>query len=492
MIQMLSKLMSILFVTTTAHSALRVKQMSDLLAEIPARAQNLTSENCATELNQINYMLKDWMPDSRDQAAWPTLGKNMMDGFFRARLSLHNQMDRLDSQCLALMRKSYYHLRAAEDIAGLTFYKEKQIKAEEIDFAKQPVPIQQADQYRPYHLNGPQFKLQKGDLLITKGVSVISSTISSFPSQPSLFSHVVFVYQEPFTQNFGTIESYIGKGVDFYSIKDALLNENARILVLRPKDQQLAQTAHDYMYQRVKRSYDTKTRIAYDYLQDLTNNEKMNCGEIAYDAFKTASSGQFVIPHVESQISVKNPDFLKGSGLSNGNMMLAADMELDPRFEVVLDWTDYRLMRDSWRKDSVMREVLRWVNEENYILKNNFKASMGKLIWKTRETKYLWPIMAKIAGIPKDFEKEVPAEGIAMMANLKGIGGYLVPELAKKDEAFFKEKRRWMSLSELQSTVNDLRLQDLAKHKKTGFSKFHSYFKPGKTSSSQAQSLYQK
>lgn len=87
-------------------------------------------------------------------------------------------------------------------------------------------------------------------------------------------------------------------------------------------------------------------------------------------------------------------------------MKLAADLGTDPRFDVVVDWTDYRLVRDSGAKDALTHEIIRWVNEEDYIMHDNIKGTLGKLIWKTRELKFTAEYSIKSCWDSK-FRKEV-------------------------------------------------------------------------------------
>jgi pterin-4a-carbinolamine dehydratase len=467
-----------------AASALPVSEVVKKVEQLQVEAADLNAQNCLVSLKSTTQFFANWMPEVADQSTLANHGPEILNAFFKARIALHSRLADLTVDCAAQMRVAFRNMRASEDIIGVMSYKDKQINSESIKFAEQAVPVLEPGKYRPYQLNqqvnGSSFEFKKGDIMITKGVSLISSTISSFPKDPTLFSHIVFVYQDDKTQKFGTIESYIGTGVNLYPIKEALLNENARILVLRPKDQRMAQDGHDYMLKRVKDAAAAKKHIAYDYAQDFTKNDRLSCEEIAYDAYSTASQGKVQIPWSPSEIFVKDKNFITSSGLRNGAMMLPADMEVDPRFDIVLDWTDYRIMRDSWRKDAVLRETIRWINEENYVMADTFKGGLGKMIWVTRNIPVLWPLMAKVAGIPKDFEKEVPGSGIAMMANIKTLGGYIMPKLAEADEAQFKQTGQWMSPAQLDQYVNKLRLEDKKKFDKWGLGKFHTFFHPSK------------
>ena len=293
--------------------------------------------------------------------------------------------------------------------------------------------------------------------MITKGVSFVSSTISEVASPQSLFSHIVFVHVDKTTKEIVTIESYVGKGVGIYPIDEALKNENARILVLRAKNTELASLAADYMYDRVMKLKAEHKFIPYDYDLDFSDNSKLSCEEVAYDSFKTASNGTIILPENMSEITLNDPNFLKRLGLKRGKMMVPADMETDSRFDIVLDWTDYRLMRDSWRKDAVLGEMFRWVQDYKYIIHENLTSEAARIIWSTRNIPGLWQMMSKLAGLPQDFTKDVPSLTIATMASLKTIGHILFPEVAKSDALYFAQNKTWMSTSMLRKSLDDFR-----------------------------------
>ncbi len=441
----------------------------------------LNNANCVDEFLKIKRFYQNWKPSGIAQSELIEQTPDVLRSMFVTRVSLHDQLPQLSTQCVASMRGLFRVMREVEDSIGVHGYQDAQLNAADLKFNQQPVPLVEYKKYRPYQLNVRTFQFQKGDIMITKGVSMISSTISGLPKEPSLFSHIAFVFQDDETGVLGTIESYIGIGVKLYPMNEALLNENARILVLRPKDQALAKASHDYMYNRVKLAIKSNQHIHYDYKQNFSDNTTLSCEEIAYDAFNQGSSGQVKIPWSQSVVDLKDEKFLSSAGLVKGENMLPADMEVDPRFEIVLDWTDYRLMRDSARKDAIMREAVSWINEKNYVMYNTFQAVLGKILWGTREIDFLWPMSSKLMGVPVDYEKDVPAAGVAMMANLRVLGSYLLPAVAKLDLAYFYKNHVWMTMTELRTAVEKLRADDEDKYVQNRRSEFHYFFRKPKT-----------
>ena len=389
-------------------------------------------------------------------------GQEILDQSFDARMALHSMLDVLSNECKAKVKDLYLKMRMVEDYVGVHHYPDTQISADSIKYQEGPVPVYDADKYRPYHVGAgidpkAKFEFKNGDIMITKGISFVSSTISELAAPKSLFSHIVFVHVDEKTKEVTTIESYVGKGVSIFPIEEALKNENARILVLRAKDQELASKAANYMYDRVQKLKEQKKFIPYDYELNFADNSKMSCEEVAYDAFKTVSNGAVIIPEIESQILLDDTKFLKRVGVKKGPMMVPTDMETDSRFDIVLDWTDYRVMRDSWRKDALLGEMFRWIQDYDYRIYENMTSVAAKVIWSTRYIPGLWGMMSKLSGIPKDFTKDVPSLTITTMASLKSIGGELLPVVTKADQEYFAKNGKWMSSEELRLTLDQYR-----------------------------------
>ena len=439
----------------------------DLLAESRSiidivATRDLNADTCERELGLLISDYQLLTPQNLELSTLKNDGQKILDQSFEARLSLHTVLTILPTNCRVKLKELNLLMRASEDYVGAHYYQDPQIASESIKFEEQPVPVYEGSAYHPYHVGlgidpKAKFEFRNGDIMITKGVSFVSSTISEIAHPRSLFSHIVFVHVNKDTKEVETIESYVGKGVGIYPINEALKNENARILVLRAKDADLASRAADYMYNKVVALKKQNKFIPYDYELDFSDNSKLSCEEVAYDSFKNASEGKVILPEVMSDITMEDASFLKRIGIKKGSMMVPADMETDSRFEIVLDWTDYRLMRDSWRKDAVLGEMFRWIDEHGFQIHENLTSVAAKAIWSTRYIPGVWDMLAKVSGIPKDFTKDVPSITIATMASLKTIGNIMLPAVKKADEEYYAENGKWMSTEMLRETLEKLR-----------------------------------
>ena len=116
-----------------------------------------------------------------------------------------------------------------------------------------------------------------------------------------------------------------------------------------------------------------------------------------------------------------------------------------------------RVIRDSWRKDALLGEMFRWIQDYDYRIYENATSVAAKIIWSTRYIPGLWTMMSKISGIPADFTKDVPSITISTMASLKTIGSILLEEVTRADNESFKSKGKWLTKNELSEVLDRFR-----------------------------------
>lgn len=447
-------LISFVFVSNYVFASSEIINHLDALNTV---IQNVSSESCMLDSQRVVSELMRLQEDLSLKTESESNGEKLRDILFDMRQTILSRTSGLSSPCVAQLKLVLEGSRALEDLVGLYLYKDIQITAESFDFQKQFVPLVSKLGYRRHH-GTSEINFEAGDIMITKGVSYKSSLISVLPTPTSLFSHIVFVQKDETSGVAKTIESYIGKGVELFDMDYALKNENARILVLRQKDRELGKRANDYMMGRINKAKKENKPIEYDYALDFNDNKKLSCEEVAYDAFKQASNGDFLIPKFTSEITRKSAKLLSTIGIRAGELMSPADMESDPRFEIVYDWTDFRIMRDSWRKDAILSEVLRWMDDLNYEFTNNsltyYKTKLGLSI-------------RSLPGVGSVFEKnvlkitkEVPNEALLAIKQLSDLGQVLMKSLKLADEKYFSKYGMWMSQRQLREYLEQMRLDD--------------------------------
>ena len=204
----------------------------------------LNSSKCIIEVENLVEELPK-LGLSQIEGTWfETDGKLFLKRSADLKFQINGRMSAVPLNCRESISSFFTKLRDLDDYIGERAYKVKSLHGEILKFDKEPVPILQPEKYNAHFINPKldQFKFEPGDVMITRGISFISAAIAQSTKQPSKFSHGVFVHvnKSGVPQ---TIESYINSGVKYYSIEDALKNENARIMIFRSKDKKLALAA---------------------------------------------------------------------------------------------------------------------------------------------------------------------------------------------------------------------------------------------------------
>lgn len=377
--------------------------------------------------------------------------QKVIEALYSGRLELKEKLDLKNAECLKQARTYFFQSRSLQDRLYILSHQDEQKTIKSIDFLKIDVP-QLKDPART--LLNPKisnYELRPGDIMIAKGISFTSSTISQLPVQPSQFSHIALFVQHEGSLH--TLESYIGKGVDAYKLDEALKNENARILILRPKDASLAKTASETMQAIYATSVSSAKKIKYDYKLDMKDHSELTCAEVAVTAFEKASQAKVVIPEFQSTMNFANDDFVKTLGLRNGPIMMPDDMEFDSRFDTVLEWSEYTLLQDSLRKDQIMNFLLKRINHKEDILNHSYKSKILSVLWKTRDITWLWPLSAKILGLAEDFDAGVPLDTLKISLDVDSTGQQYLKKLYQADTEYFKAHQQWMSEQQLAQQI---------------------------------------
>lgn len=438
-----------------------------LLADFESKTDSarFSNSNCVEVLTAETKAVNNFIWLSVSNSALKHHGKDYIQRFWQLRLRLHSNLDSVDSQCNHAIREAFHAIRDAEDYLGEFAYTIERVNPASLDFQNQPVPIYDTKFYPPSLVKDASYKghfeFQAGDLMIARGTSFMSAIISQVSDNHSQFSHIVFVDVDPQTKKPQTIESYLGIGVDFYEINFALKNENARLLVLRPKDSALGQAASKKIVEAVKLSKTKGSLIPYDYALDFSSHNKMSCAEVATAAYEWGSNGQIILPSQPAMVSMNNESFLRDMTLKKGPIFTPDDMETDPRFDLVLDWRDYRLIRDSRYRDAILSEMIRWVTDLNYKFRSTPKSWIAKNIVLPSRTTIFWPLVKMITGAPADLDPALPKSVLGTMNVLNQIASILLEKMYAADAEYVSQFQRPMTNAQLRSFVEALRLEDL-------------------------------
>lgn len=427
------------------------------------RSNSFSAANCGPVFTAIKQKTDSLNFSEYSNEELERESRTLISYLWQLRLQLHNRLSEVNPTCRLQIREIFHSLRDQDDYLGEFAYKAEALDPSKLVFQEQAVPIYDRKAYSPYNVRADvddaKFQFHSGDLMLARGVSFFSAIISQISDNKSQFSHVVFLNEDSNTKKLNTIESYIGSGVAPYDMDFALKNENVRLLVLRPKDRVIGEKAAGYAVESAK------ARVPYDYAMDFKDYSKMSCVEVARASYDKASNGAIMTPEQPAKLKIKSQDFLSKLGLKNGELITPDDLENDSRFELVLDWRDSRLIRDSRQKDAILAEMVRWINEKGYRFHDTPKSFLSKnVILPSRSTR-LWPLVQKLTGSP-DLDPTLPKKTLGLMVVLNQMSQVLLERLKVQDQDYFEKYKRPMTNEQLRQAVNDLREGDLKNFKK--------------------------
>jgi hypothetical protein len=417
--------------------------------------------HCVPYLKELQTNVEAIKPSEGPEADLVGHASDLIGLLWNIRVALHKGLPGYSAECVVEIRNTARLLRFIEDFLAEHAGHITGEDPDKMDFSKQDTPVLANDPYylRLDNADFPGFEFKNGDLMIARGTSFMSAIISRVGDISSQFSHVIMVHVDKDTHKVETIESYVGLGVGIYDLDTALKNENVRLLLLRPKDQDLASKAADFMYAKAKAAIAAGHPIPYDYKFDFKDHAAVSCAEVAEWAFEAGSDGKVIVPFYPSTIS-ESPSFLKRVGMSPGETFTPGDLEVDPRFDLVMEWRDLRLTRDSRVKDSILTSMLGWIDTKGYVLHDTGTSKFaGIFIWRARKT-FAWPLIQKIFKI-EDFSKDVPQNLFQTVVLLNQIGSVFLNEMNLEDQNFEKSTGWAMTYQDLYDGLESYRQTDL-------------------------------
>jgi hypothetical protein len=373
-------------------------------------------------------------------------------------------------KCLFAARDMYNAGRFMEEYVINTFL-ETSFLGKKIHHFTRPsvnlvkVPGFPADDYRKF--------LKSGDVILTRGTSFVSATIVQIGVQNVQYSHLGLIHIEnendPKRRKVYILESLIESNVGVRTFQEFLDSKPSRIAVFRQKDREKAKAAAEYMYRRVigeKRP----GGIPYDFAMDDEDNSKLFCAEVVLDAYAQAG---LKVPFVMTSYNLRNRDILDSFGVGVTETFAPADIEIDPRFELTLEWRDSSRIYEEHKKDAITRTMFRWMEDPqlDYTFVSNFlKADlMAYAGYYLRRI----PLLKKI--VDDQVSMYIGIEQIRSIKNVEILGNILYAQLEKERRHNFGHE---LSAEEMDAFLEKLRVEDLERFRKGEKGVlFHSHFR---------------
>lgn len=271
--------------------------------------------------------------------------------------------------------------------------------------------------------------LEAGDLVLQRGMLHNSAAIARIGDVDSQFSHVGMICRD----GAGTlvmVESVIEDGAIVGAVETALNHGLGRAILFRHKDRALAALAAEMIHAHVMRANGPQgARILYDFTMAQRNYQTMFCAELVRLAFAMASTGRTRLPTYPTRLDMRNRDFITRIGVRTTETFAPGDLELEPDFDVVAEWRDYRVTSELRLKDMIMTKLFEWMERDGYTFKDTWWirtiAGLGRLSSRLPD---------RMQNVTRKWIGKVPpnmtGEAIGAVAMLHKTGEVLFKELA--------------------------------------------------------------
>ena len=289
----------------------------------------------------------------------------------------------------------------------------------------------------PAYANGRDIPFQSGDLLLMRGSAHNSAAIARIGDVDSQFSHIAIIYIDPEGQNW-VVEALIEDGSVINTLDHVLHHGLGRAVLYRSKDPVVAARAAKLAYDRIHATKTGQARhIPYDFTMRLKGRRTLFCAKLVAQAYADATGGAMQLPMFKTRFDKRNKAFFKSIGVRTKQTFAPGDIDLDPRFDLVAEWQDYRLTPLLRRQDMIMTKFFEWMETRGYAFEENlfitFIAVFGRLSsYLSDESKAL--IASAVPKVPRNMSRAC----VATIVMLHKSAEEVMPALAALDEDHVK------------------------------------------------------
>ena len=354
------------------ESCPRAELADDLAAiEILALRPVHSAEELAANLNEVYDAVFNVNFDRYDVHDLAKSAPDLMRAIFVLRLRIHEQIPdwfKRDLMSLSVQRgiRNVFRVgRYATDMLGELNNGYTQLAPNEKTMrafrgAKLNTLI------NPAFETGQDIPFQAGDLLLMRGMHHNSAAIARVGDVDSQFSHISVIHTDE-NGKLWVVESLIEKGAVISSLDDALHHGLGRCVIYRHNNAAFARLAAAQIYDVVQRSRGRGgRRIWYDFSMKLNGYKELFCSKLVRQAFDLASEGKVMLPTFKTRFDMKNRDFIERIGVRTKETFAPADIELEPHFDLVAEWRDYRVTSRLRLQDLLMDKLFAWMDAYGY------------------------------------------------------------------------------------------------------------------------------
>lgn len=286
----------------------------------------------------------------------------------------------------------------------------------------------------PAYDSGHDIPFRSGDLILMRGSAHNSAAIARIGDVDTQFSHIAIVYIDREGKHW-IVEALIEDGAVINTLEHVLDHGLGRAVLYRCNDAALAAKAAQLAYDRVRASQTGfGSHIPYDFSMRLNGRRKLFCAKLVSQAYADASGGKVQLPAFKTRFDHRhNKAFLSAIGVKAKESFAPGDIDLDPRFDLVAEWQDYRLTPLLRRQDMIMTKFFEWMETRGYRFRETFVIKLisvfGRLSSYLSETaKNL--LASVVPKVPRNMKRSCVATVVMLHKSAEEV----MPALAALDE----------------------------------------------------------
>ena len=324
----------------------------------------------------------------------------------------------------------------------------------------------------PYLLVNPKYEsefksyedVKSGDFILSRGNAYSSAAIARIGTNDYQFSHSSFVYKDPISPEVFTTEAHIEIGSITLPMIEHIKSKNAREVVFRYIDSEVAHQASKYIYELVLASQKNKKLIQYDFAMDYKDESRIFCTEVISSGFKHATKSSDYIPMFKTKFAPGLIPFLNQIGIpatkeniSSLDTFAPGDIQFDPRFELVAEWRNPNKIKDNRIKDFILTKVFERMENENYNVDPTFRMNaQSRALWILRRL----PIVKKF--LAAKFPLNMTPAQLQLFMVLDKVGESIYKDVEKASLGF----DRAMTPNEIYAVIDKFFKQDFETYKR--------------------------
>ncbi|MBX9926019.1 MAG: hypothetical protein K2Y05_06650 [Hyphomicrobiaceae bacterium] len=283
----------------------------------------------------------------------------------------------------------------------------------------------------PAFTTGRDLPFQSGDVILVRGQAHNSAAIARIGDIDSQFSHIGIVYVDPNGRPW-MVEALIEDGSVAGSLDAALDHGLGRAVLFRHRDAGLAATAAAMIHDHVTNP--KRARILYDFGMTIDGYEWLYCSKLIRLAFLKASGGREVLPAYTTLLDMQNRDFLKRVGVKATETFAPADLEIDPRFEIVAEWADYRATASLRGQDLIMTMLFDAMETHGYRFRPDWTIELISVLGRL-SARMFESVKLLLADVFPRIPINMKRKTIAVIAMLHHTAQPILDKLVELDKA---------------------------------------------------------